>query len=240
VPTLPLPPQPAYLAHHEVLVRDYAARHFTDPDVCLEEVAIFYDVTERTLRKSLRARRTSWREILRELRMERALELLKTTPYTIEAVSRLSGYKSRSAFAKVFREQLRSSPHEYRRGQGGPARAGGPTGAFYKPARRARGEDVERSLAVSASERAITDCEISEASARASDQSLLEHHDPHVSISAITDAWTRPRRFADDPEFWRSRRREFDAWAEEGSASAAAKAAAASSPGFWPARGRAT
>lgn len=208
----PPPPEPEFFSRHETLVRDYAQRHFTDPDVSLQEVAIFWDLSERTLRKSLQARGTSWTAILLSLRMERGAQVLASTTYKIEDVARLSGYRSASAFAKAFSKQLRATPHQYRRGQGGPARAGGPTGAFFKPAQRARGESVERQPSLSAGEKAVMACEIDEAAERLSDQRRLEMAGPGMSIEDRANAWMSPRRLRDDPEYWRQRRREFDTW----------------------------
>lgn len=118
--------------HAQVL--EYAERHFTDPELTLEDPAAFLGVTSRTLRSALSANMTSWSGIVIGLRMARARELLrtpKTSKYLISQIARLCGYSSESAFSKAFRAQNNGmGPAQYRRGITGLARAGGATGAF--------------------------------------------------------------------------------------------------------------
>jgi AraC-like DNA-binding protein len=210
------PPLPAYRNRHLALVQAYLKRHFTDPDVRLEDVAIYYDLAERTLRESLRANGTCWREELQTLRLDRAEQLLKTTPYRVADVARLAGYQSAPAFAKVFRERFRLSPSQFRCGAGGRSRAGGPTGAAFRARRRAAGEGItsRTGTGLPPGEKAIHDQRLAEAEERISDMDELEdkasvqHDDEEIQ-------WRMAERMRDRPNYWRQMRREFEAWVEE-------------------------
>ena len=209
------PPLPTYRKTHLALVQAYLKRHFTDPDVRLEDVAVCYDLAERTLRESLRVNGTCWREELQALRLDRAEQLLKKTPYRIAEVARLSGYQSAPAFAKVFRERFRLSPSQFRRGAGGRARAGGPTGAAFRARRRAAGESItsRTGRGMTPGEKAIHEQMLAEAEERISDMNVLEgrasvkHDDEEIQ-------WRMAERMRDRPDYWRQMRREFEAWVE--------------------------
>lgn len=210
------PPLPAFRKTHLALVQAYLKRHFTDPDVRLEDVAIYYDLAERTLRESLRVNGTCWREELQTLRLDRAEHLLRTTPHRVAEVARLAGYQSAPAFAKVFRARFRLSPSQFRRGAGGRARAGGPTGAAFRARRRAAGEGVtgRTGTGMTPGQKAIHDQALAEAEERISDMDALQarasvrHDDEEVQ-------WRMAERMRDRPSYWRQMRREFEAWVEE-------------------------
>lgn len=208
--------------HHDAALA-YAQRHFTDPDMKARDAAIFHRISERVLRESLSACRTSWRTLTRDLRMARAATLLTETTYEIWAVARLCGYRSAPAFAKAFAERNGASPAQWRTRRGGPTRAGGPTGAFYKPAARAYALKAGEELpprgrgGVTPGEHAIQDCEIDEALARIDDWRILHcKWGSGVSIQQLAEETTHPRHLSDRPtSYWRARTIEFDAWVEE-------------------------
>jgi AraC-like DNA-binding protein len=220
--TMPKPaPSPAQEAHHAAAVH-YARRHFTDPDLTAADAAIFFNISERTQRESLSACGTSWREIVHGLRLERAAELLSTTKFEVWAVARLSGYKSAPALAVAFKQRHRSSPAQFRRGHGGPQRAGGPTGAFYRPTERARamkaGNESPRRDGWSAGDRAVLEQRVEEARERIADRRVLaEARTGAMSIDELTDEMEGPQHLRDDPAGWRRRRAELDAWVETNS-----------------------
>lgn len=132
------PPATAAQRRHHDAARVHAERHFTDPDMKSSDAAIIDGISERVLRDSLSACGTSWRSITSELRMARAEKLLVETTYEIWVIARLCGYRSAPAFAKAFAQRIGTCPARWRAERGGPTRAGGPTGAFYKPAARAQ------------------------------------------------------------------------------------------------------
>jgi AraC-like DNA-binding protein len=232
-------PTRAQRFHYEE-AKDFAERHFTDPNVRAEDAAVYAGVSARTLRGSLGACGTTWRELVRDLRLERARGLLRTTKHEIWAVARMCGYDSAPAFAKAFRASTELAPHEFRRGTGGPARAGGPTGAFYRPAARARAlrvgeEPPTRSSAPSASEETVVLVEISEATERISDRRRLGVRDPlgGSSIAELAEERHNPKYLRDRAAFWRARRADYDAWIEENNAKSTAGDDEQEEDGLW-------
>jgi transcriptional regulator GlxA family with amidase domain len=51
---------------------------------------------------------------VREVRLRRAAELLRTTTLSIDEVARAVGYDSRSQFSRAFQRLLREAPGRYR------------------------------------------------------------------------------------------------------------------------------
>ena len=207
--------------HHDAALA-HAERHFTDPDMKAKDAAILQGISERVLRDSLEACGTSWRAITSDLRMGRAEKLLVETKYEIWVVARMCGYRSAPAFAKAFAQRHGVSPAQWRVRRGGPARAGGPTGAFYKPAARAQalkaGEAPPSSSrgSMTPGERATQSCEIDEAHARIDDWRMLHCEWGSVSIQELADESLRPRHLSDRPaSYWRARAVEFDEWVAE-------------------------
>jgi AraC-like DNA-binding protein len=197
--------------YHHAMARDFAERHFTDPDVTIADAAAYAGVHPRTLARSLSACGTSWHPLLHELRVARAKQLLETTRYPIDDVARLSGYSSRSAFARAFGQAAGLKPSEYRRAKKGPARAGGATGAFAKRKRPVR-------PGMTAGFDAVMAQQTHEAQERVADRHELERGYPGASIAEIAAEVTSPRRMREDPAYWREGRREFERWVEENNA----------------------
>ena len=56
----------------------------------------------------------SFREILSEIRMEKAACLLKTTTRSVSAISEMLGYGEKSHFFKVFKKKYHMTPEEFR------------------------------------------------------------------------------------------------------------------------------
>lgn len=205
-----MPDAPAADYHHR-LARDFAERHFSDPHLTIDDAAAYAGVHPRTLVRSLAACGTSWHPMVHALRLAHAKQLLQSTRYPIDDVARLSGYRSRSAFARAFAQATGLKPSEYRRAKKGPARAGGATGAF------ARGKRPVRPGMAAGSE-AVMAQETHEAHHRVADRHELERGFPGASIAEIAEEVVSPRRMREDPAYWRERRREFDRWVEENNA----------------------
>jgi AraC-like DNA-binding protein len=222
MPSYRPPATPAQRRHHDAALA-HAERHFTDPDMKANDAAILQGISERVLRDSLEACGTSWRAITMDLRMGRAERLLAETKYEIWAVARMCGYRSAPAFAKAFARRHGVSPARWRVRKGGPARAGGPTGAFYKPAARAQalkaGDEPPASSrrSMTPGEHAIQSCEIDEAHARIDDWRILHcEWGSGVSIQELAEESMHPRHLSDRPaSYWRARAVEFDVWVTE-------------------------
>lgn len=59
----------------------------------------------------------TWRFLLRDLRLRRAVELLRHTRMSMEKIMEETGYSSMSNFYRSFREQFGKTPMEFRRGE---------------------------------------------------------------------------------------------------------------------------
>jgi len=152
-------------------VVEVIGERYSDPGVSVRDVACSIGVSERQVRRVLDAGLTSFREELLKRRMEQAAELLVGSTFLISKVARLAGYESAPAFAAAFKRYYGVPPVEWRVSCGGPRRAGGPTGAFYKPAERARARrrgrrSPYRRTALTAGDDAVLLAKIDEARAR--------------------------------------------------------------------------
>jgi AraC-like DNA-binding protein len=115
---------------------------FADPDVTAELVGLASGIGPRRVKALLANEETSLRAELLTRRMEKARKLLVETNFAIDNVAYLCGYKCASTFAKRFAEQHNGqSPRRYRVARGGTPRSGGVTGAFRRPAQRARARE---------------------------------------------------------------------------------------------------
>ncbi len=136
------------------------------------------------------------------VRVRNSLDSSRYKNYPIEHVARLSGYDSRSSFARAFQQAVDAKPSEYRRGKKGPARAGGATGAYAKRQRRpSYRPGVNEGLG------AIWKQEFAEAEARLADRRALEQFeriDVKFSFIETVEEMRRPRRLRDDPAYWPS------------------------------------
>ncbi len=82
-------------------------------------------VSDRHLRRRFRdAYGKSLRSYLTEIRLQKAIELLQTTDMGIEQVALAAGYQDASAFGRLFKRTIGSSPTEWRTTHRTP----GPTG----------------------------------------------------------------------------------------------------------------
>ena len=97
-------------AAHALIARDYARRI---------TIARLARLTARSPFQLIRAYRKSYGltpgQDLRARRIERARELLTSTPTPVTEICRLVGYRSLGTFSRVFREITGESPVTYRR-----------------------------------------------------------------------------------------------------------------------------
>jgi AraC-like DNA-binding protein len=78
-------------------------------------VARRFGMSEDSLQRRLRSDRTSFSQLVQEVRMEQALNLLWTTERPLALVAEQSGYDSPSRFAQRFRDRFGVLPSELRR-----------------------------------------------------------------------------------------------------------------------------
>jgi AraC-like DNA-binding protein len=112
-----------------------------DPEVSTTLVGLAAGISARRVKAILADAETTFTAELLKQRMVLARRLLSETNYAISNVAELCGYRCASTFAKRFASQNQDlTPRQYRVAKGGRRRAGATTGAFRKPAQRARAE----------------------------------------------------------------------------------------------------
>ncbi|MGH2968481.1 MAG: helix-turn-helix transcriptional regulator [Solirubrobacteraceae bacterium] len=97
-------------------------------DLSLDEIARRVASSRRQLQRAYaEIGRTTFRDHLTRVRMEKAAELLSTRRLTVREVAHRVGYRQPAQFAKAFRRHLGVAPSDYRadgaRGLGGGLRA---------------------------------------------------------------------------------------------------------------------
>lgn len=88
--------------------------HLSEGSPSVAAVATELAVSPRTLQRRLREENTSFKQVLEELRKEKALLLLQDPMLTIYEVGFLLGYSEPSAFYRAFKRWHDSSPSQYR------------------------------------------------------------------------------------------------------------------------------
>ncbi len=94
-------------------------------DCTSHAVARLFGISERTLRRQLLAKGTSFKAILEEVRFEVARQLLRDTTLTLERVALLVDYSELSAFSRAFLRWAKMPPGDWRELQRGTARSAG-------------------------------------------------------------------------------------------------------------------
>ncbi len=84
----------------------------------LKELAKQRHVSERTLKRQLHARKTTYRQLLDELKRDRARTLLENTQLGVQQVSQALGYADPANFHRAFRRWFGVSPEAFRRNRG--------------------------------------------------------------------------------------------------------------------------
>ena len=85
-------------------------------DLTFEQVAQGTNQSPRALARRFASEMgMTWREVLRTIRIMKAVELLATTEAPITEIAFATGYGSISGFNTAFRQMMQASPNEYRR-----------------------------------------------------------------------------------------------------------------------------
>jgi len=94
----------------------YLNEHYVSPDVSLTELAAALGISPSQLSRRFRAvRGTTPVAYLRDLRLQKARELLAETDQTLQVIAEHTGYRSAFYLSRVFSTQTGQSPSEYRR-----------------------------------------------------------------------------------------------------------------------------
>jgi transcriptional regulator GlxA family with amidase domain len=109
--------RPATIRHRTSLFEDATAIVETEyaSDLSLDDIARRVASSRRQLQRSYaEIGRTTFRDHLTAVRMERAAEMLSTRGLTVREVAHRVGYRQPAQFAKAFRRHHEVSPSTYR------------------------------------------------------------------------------------------------------------------------------
>jgi AraC-like DNA-binding protein len=96
-----------------IVERDYAS------ELSLDDIARRVASSRRQLQRAYaEIGKTTFRDHLTQVRMERAAELLATRMFTVREVAHRVGYRQPAQFAKAFRRHRGVSPSDFRAGGG--------------------------------------------------------------------------------------------------------------------------
>jgi AraC-like DNA-binding protein len=101
-------------------VRQHLLTNLMRP-VSFSDVASNLNMSARTLRRKLREEKTSFRNLVDELRMEIAIRYLRETDLTVEHISELLGFSDVTNFRQAFRRWTKVAPHKFRKMSGDTA-----------------------------------------------------------------------------------------------------------------------
>lgn len=110
-------PTAGYAGEIESALRQYVCKHSASPDLSLATVAGALGWSPRRLQEVMRQAGTSYRELVREARLECARNLLSNGyrhRVTIADVAYRCGFSSASLLSTVFRQRYGETPREYR------------------------------------------------------------------------------------------------------------------------------
>jgi len=109
--------RPATVRHRTSLFHDAVAivEHDFAAEISLDDIARRVASSRRQLQRAYaEIGRTTFREHLTAVRMERAAELLGPTSMTVRQVANRVGYRQPAQFAKAFRRHHGASPSDFR------------------------------------------------------------------------------------------------------------------------------
>ncbi|MGX1806376.1 helix-turn-helix domain-containing protein [Nocardia sp. NPDC055321] len=93
----------------------YIQRHFADPGLTVDDVAAACSVSRRTLYRLFEEGDDGVAAVLRRLRIERALALIRTDQTRpLLSIARASGFVSERQFYRAFRREMGMTPGEFR------------------------------------------------------------------------------------------------------------------------------
>jgi AraC-like DNA-binding protein len=101
-------------------VREFLLVNLARP-TSFEVVARHLEMTARTLRRKLEEEKTSYRELVDELKMQVAIKYLRDTDLTVEDIAFSLGFSDAANFRHAFRRWTGCAPNEFR-GPSGTAR----------------------------------------------------------------------------------------------------------------------
>ncbi len=93
---------------------DYVDQHYSDPEISLSRIAGIFSYSEKYLSSLFkRHMNIGFNAYLRNLRIQRAQELIEKQGGTLTDIARACGYRDASYFSKVFKSRTGWTPTEY-------------------------------------------------------------------------------------------------------------------------------
>ena len=93
---------------------DYLRKHYRE-NIKMAEVAQSLDISERYLRKLfMQTLQLSPLDYLNQLRVNKAIELMKNTELSLKEIGFASGFNSSQHFCRVFKQQVGINPRDFR------------------------------------------------------------------------------------------------------------------------------
>lgn len=96
-------------------VRAIVRTRVREPQTDLDGTASLLGVSARTLQRQLREENVTFREVLDQVRMERAFELIQDTTSSITEIAFALGYDDPTSFSRAFRRLMGCSPAQVKR-----------------------------------------------------------------------------------------------------------------------------
>lgn len=94
----------------------FIQEHFSDPDLSVERIAQHVGLTRSYLYKIFqKTANSSISDTIQNLRLSKAVALLEHNQYSIKELSNMVGFNSQAYFSKLFKEQFKLSPTDYRK-----------------------------------------------------------------------------------------------------------------------------
>ncbi|MFJ4658184.1 helix-turn-helix domain-containing protein [Nocardia sp. NPDC088792] len=93
----------------------YIQRHYADPELTVDRVAAACAISRRTLYRLFENGEDGMASMLRRMRVERALSLIRTdATRPLQSVARASGFVSERQFYRAFKREMGMTPGEFR------------------------------------------------------------------------------------------------------------------------------
>lgn len=106
--------RPGVNQNFEELVRSTLEDAMLDGEHDLSDLAQTLNMSERTLQRRLKEEGLSYRELVDEVRMELAMELLRAPEHTLQCIAHKLGYNHIASFTRAFKRWTGRPPGEFR------------------------------------------------------------------------------------------------------------------------------